>query len=657
MPAAVSRSAALARTNRSSPHSSSRFLMRCDTALGVTDSSSAARAKLPRRAAASKAISRCRGGTRLNMDAMPDASVRAAARGAEDLARVEDMVGIERVLDHAHQVERILAVLLHQEALLVQPHAVLAGAGAAHRQRAFDDALVDGLGLGHFLRLVRVDQDRHVEIAVADVADDRAGQGGGVQVLLGFGHALGQARDRHAHVGGDRLAAGLELQHRKVGGMARVPQPAAVLGARGPLEALAAVLGGDLLHGLGLLAHAGLGAVEFEEQVRGFRQRQVVVPVDGADRQRVDELHARHRHAQLDGLDHGLHRAAHAGEGAHRGRDRLRLRVEPHRDLGNDAERAFAADEQAGQVIAGRRLARMRAGADHAAIGGHHGQRQHVLAHGAVAHRVGPGRARRAHAAQRRVRARVDREEQPGVLDFLVQLLARDAGLHGHAQVLGLHRQHAVHLRQVQADAAGHGQQVPFQRRAGAVGDQRHAVVVAQARDLGDFVGAVGEHDRIGHRRRERRFIAAMVLAHAGRGGEALAEARREGFAEGGRQGTAFERGGRRGVVHAGLRRVGAARLPAVAFRSCGPERQAGRDPVVEWTNNGILRRAAAHAPLAGAGLADSRTSQPHSSRTRAAQAGPAPKEGAGGPSCAWRIPVLRRDNALFPPTRSDFHF
>jgi hypothetical protein len=32
------------------------------------------------------------------------------------------------------------------------------------------------------------------------------------------------------------------------------------------------VLGGDVLHGLGLFAHAGLGAVELEEQVRRFRQ-------------------------------------------------------------------------------------------------------------------------------------------------------------------------------------------------------------------------------------------------------------------------------------------------------------------------------------------------------------------------------------------------
>ena len=44
-------------------------------------------------------------------------------------------------------------------------------------------------------------------------------------------------------------------------------------------------------------------------------------------------------------------------KGADRRRDRLRDAVEPQRDLGDDAERAFRADEQPRQVVAGRRFA------------------------------------------------------------------------------------------------------------------------------------------------------------------------------------------------------------------------------------------------------------------------------------------------------------
>ena len=150
--------------------------------------------------------------------------------------------------------------------------------------------------------------------------------------------------------------------------------------------------------------------------------------------------------------------------------------------------------------------------------------------------------------------APVDGEEQPAILDFPVQLLARHAGLHGHGQVFGLQRDDAVHLRQVRADAAGHRQQVAFERGADAIGDQRHVVVMAQPRHRGYLVGAVREHHGIRQGGRERRFVAAMVLAHARRGGKALAEAGLQGLDDSGRQ---------RRRASAAWGRVGSCRSPA----------------------------------------------------------------------------------------------
>ena len=68
------------------------------------------------------------------------------------------------------------------------------------------------------------------------------------------------------------------------------------------------------------------------------------------------------------------------------------------------------------QVVARGRLARAAAGADDAAVGRDHGQAQHVFAHRAVAHGVGARSARRRHAAERRVGARIDREEESRAL-------------------------------------------------------------------------------------------------------------------------------------------------------------------------------------------------------------------------------------------------
>jgi hypothetical protein len=53
-------------------------------------------------------------------------------------------------------------------------------------------------------RVFRVGQQHDVEIAVADMADQRSLEVGGlgIEVGEGFGDAIGEARNRHADIGG-----------------------------------------------------------------------------------------------------------------------------------------------------------------------------------------------------------------------------------------------------------------------------------------------------------------------------------------------------------------------------------------------------------------------------------------------------------------------
>ena len=95
----------------------------------------------------------------------------------DDLAGIQDVQRIVGALDARHQFDRVGAMLLDEEVHLVQADAVLAGAGAVDGERARDDALVQALGLLELVRLCRVGEDRAVEVAVADVAEDRRGQG------------------------------------------------------------------------------------------------------------------------------------------------------------------------------------------------------------------------------------------------------------------------------------------------------------------------------------------------------------------------------------------------------------------------------------------------------------------------------------------------
>ena len=176
------------------------------------------------------------------------------------------------------------------------------------------------------------------------------------------------------------------------------------------------------------------------------------------------------------------------GELAGGGRHRLRDAVQPHLDFGDDAQRAFRADEQPGQVVAGRGFADPPAGADHPAVG------QSPRSGRARS----PGSCRSARRWCRRRGWRTCRRwcrprcrDRPGrtgrVAQVGVQLLARHPGLDAAVHVGLADVDDARHARQVEGDAAAHRGDVALQRGAGAPGHHRHAVLVAQREDAAGF--------------------------------------------------------------------------------------------------------------------------------------------------------------------------
>src|SRR6478609_12087214 len=101
----------------------------------------------------------------------PPPGLIGLARGLGALAGVEQIAGIERRLDRAHEPDRRLAVLLDEEARLAVADTVLARARPAARERAPHDAVVELLRGDELLGPVRVEDHRDVEVAVADVTD------------------------------------------------------------------------------------------------------------------------------------------------------------------------------------------------------------------------------------------------------------------------------------------------------------------------------------------------------------------------------------------------------------------------------------------------------------------------------------------------------
>ncbi len=299
--------------------------------------------------------------------------------------------------------------------------------------------------------------------------------------------------------------------------MARLPQLGTRFRCERPCEREPAVLGRDLADCLGLLADVPLTQpVELEKQRREHRVRQLREPVHRIYLHIVQQLDPRDGDPELDRGDDGADGVLDTLEVTGRGGNRFRTAMQPQRQLGDHAERAFRPDEQLRQVVARGRLACPPTGFDHPAISEDDGEPQDRFSHRAVADRGGARCTRRRHAAERGVGARIEVEDQSRRAEVLLELLASDAGLDGRVEIVGADAQDVVHPRHVDRDAAVDRVDVPFERRSGTERHDRAPVRRARANDGLDRFRALGEHDRMRQRRGVVGFTAAVMLADGG---------------------------------------------------------------------------------------------------------------------------------------------
>jgi hypothetical protein len=105
-----------------------------------------------------------------------------------------------------------------------------------------------------------------------------------------------------------------------------------------------------------------------------------------------------------------------------------------------------------------------------------------------------------------------------------VQLLPRDARLHGDVEILRVEAHDAVHAGHVDADAAVDRNHVPFERRSRTERGHRTPVLRAGGDDGLHLHGRRRKHHRVGRDAGVVRFPAAMVLADGGGRGHTLAD-------------------------------------------------------------------------------------------------------------------------------------
>jgi hypothetical protein len=186
-------------------------------------------------------------------------------------------------------------------------------------------------------------------------------------------------------------------------------------------------------------------------------------------------------------------RCRYVAEGDPRGRRRARAGEELEDRRGDDAQRAFAAQENLLQVVSGIVLAQPAQAVPYFAVGEHDFEAEHELTSIAVAqHRRAAGIGRQI-AADRTASfgGERQREQHAGRRGRLLNAGQRHPRFNGHRRVVGVDRAHAIHSRQGQHDL------IAGRVRRGAAAEPRvaslrhdgHPMTGAATHDGRDFVG------------------------------------------------------------------------------------------------------------------------------------------------------------------------
>ena len=270
--------------------------------------------------------------------------------------------------------------------------------------------------------------------------------------------------------------------------------------------------------------HAG-PALRFGNLVGAFQQHAVrylaeqghallrEMAINQAQRELVHHLEAGQAGAQLPLRQaeqlHGVLHRRHGGPG---GELRGRQRVQLHGRRGDDAQRAFAANEQVAQVVAGVVLAQAAQAVPDLALRRHHLQTQAQFARIAVAQHLGAASVATQVAANGATAfgRQAQRKQKAGLVRVLLQRLQYAAGFHGDGQVGAVQRAYAVQAPQTEHDLAPAGvwRGAAHQTGVAALRHQGHAGFGAGAHDRGDF----GRRARLHHGQRAARMAFAPVL-------------------------------------------------------------------------------------------------------------------------------------------------
>ncbi|MND55179.1 hypothetical protein D3C80_462540 [compost metagenome] len=306
--------------------------------------------------------------------------------------------------------------------------------------------------------------------------------------------------------------------------MPRIPELGSLLGIGSPVEFVAPAFGSDLGKLLRLDTDRILGAMKFQKKRRLLGIGETGIGVAGLDLHVIQKLDTCNGYAHLDRHDDCIAGIFDSRKRADAATDLFRDTLQLQRHRGDDAERAFCADEKSGQVITRRRLLGTARGADFLTVGSHHGERKNIVLHSAVTHRVRARSAGRSHTADGGIGAGIDREEKPRIAQFTIKLFTGNAGLNRDIEVFRTDAQHLVHPRKINRNTAGRRIHLTFERGADTERDDGDAMFGTDPDDQFYVFASLNEDDAIRQLRRQIGGGVGMLFAKRLAGLETIRE-------------------------------------------------------------------------------------------------------------------------------------
>ncbi len=335
-----------------------------------------------------------------------------------------------------------------------------------------------------------------MEIAVAGMEDIGDAQAIALHDLV---HAAQHVRQLaggdgavHADVVGD-AAGGAE------GGFAALPDRGRLHRGFALLHRLDAMLAGDGDDAGELGVHLGVGALDLDDQQRLDIHRvagmgEGLADLDGG---LVHELHRDRDDARADDGRHRRTGLLAGREAEQHGPGAFGRAQDAHRRLGDDAELAFGAVDQAEDVVAGG-IEMGAADLHDAAVEQHHGDAEHIVGGDAVFQAMRPAGVHADIAADRagELGRRVGRVEEAFRRDLAGDGEIGDAGLHLRGAVGVVDRKDAVHLGDADDDGILLRDGAAGERGARPARHHRHALLAAELQDRRDLLRRRGQHHR-----------------------------------------------------------------------------------------------------------------------------------------------------------------